>query len=228
MLVASRPSSGFSFFRTRASEQQNTDSTNQQLQSGIILFNKKKLAVPLILPRSDSLHTEPARTLSVSMKIPFSGEYWFSRWPLLRPPATSLKEEGDPTTINVTLMGFGSLIMQARQHIGPPIDVHCCHSINVVLHSGDAQPGAVTMELFITDSSHAGRNSQTLGKLSLAKPTSVFADTPIRMPSETFQFEMPRHSAIRSFDSLEVWFHLSSPRAGQGAIASIDSFEFRP
>lgn len=227
ILLASVRSSSFGFSRTRSSER-NYDSPEDQLHSGIILFSKKKSVVPLILPRSNSADTRLVRRLSSSMKIPFSGEYWFSRWPLLRPPTASLREEGNPATVNVTLEGFGSLIMQARQSIGRPLDVRCCHSISVVLHAADAQPEAVTMELRISDSSGAGHNTQTLGKLSLATPSDIFADAPTRMRGEIFRFEMPRHFAIRSFDSLEVWFHLNSPRAGQEAIASIDSFELIP
>ena len=228
VLLAGKASSVFSFSRTGASEQPEKDSLDKRLQSGIILFSKKKTVVPPILPPSNSQRIAPVRTLSASMKIPFSGEYWFSRWPQLRPPANSLREEGNPTTVDVTLMGFGRLMMQARQIVGRPVDVRCCHSINVFLHTGDVRPDAVTMELLITDSARAGRNSQTLGRRSLAKPTFVFADPTSRMPNEAFQFEIPRRSAIPSFDSLEVWFHLGSPRAGQGAIASIDSFELRP
>ncbi len=228
MLVASGRPSGFSSFGTRPSEQQNYDSINEQLQSGIILFKKKKLAVPLVLPRPDTLRNGPVRALSTRMRIPFSGEYWFSRWPLLRPPANSLREEGDPTTVSATLRGFGRLVMRARQNIERRLDVRCCHAINVVVQAADPQPEAVTIELLITDSSHRERNSQTLGERSLAMPANVLADLPIGMRNEAFQFEMPRHSAVRSFDSLEVWFHLNSPRVGQSAIVSIDSFELIP
>lgn len=228
VLLAGKTSSGFNFSRTRASKQPENDSLDERLQSGIILFQKKKAIVPLILPPSNRGRVALMRTLPTSIKIPFSGEYWFSRWPLLRPPENSLREEGDPTTVDVTLMGFGRLIMQARQRMERPVDVGCCHSIDVTLCSRDAQPDAVIVELVIADSSRAGRSSQTLGEQSLAKPSSLVADPLRRMLLETFRFEMPPRCAIRLFDSLEVRFHLGAPRVGHSATASIDSFELRP
>lgn len=225
ILLAGRRSSAFGSSKTSKS---NYEAADDQLHSGIILFSEKKHAVPLVLPRLHGPDNKPVRKLSSSMSIPFSGEYWFSRWPILRPPVASLREEGDPTTINVTLEGFGRLLMQARQSIGRPLDVYCCHSIEVVLHTGDTQPDAVTMELLIADSSRAEHNAQTLGKRSFALPSDVFADTSTKMRGEIFRFQMPRRSAIRSFDSLEVWFYLNPPRAGRSAIASIERFELIP
>lgn len=145
------------------SETQNSGSRNRQLQSGVILFAKKRVSVPVFVPRSRTLHTGTPRSLPKILRIPFSGEYWFSRWPLLRPPASSLREEGDPTTVDVTLRGFGSLVMQARQNIGRSFDVYCCHPINVVLYAARTHADAVLMELLIVDSSRTEHNLQSLG-----------------------------------------------------------------
>lgn len=162
------------------------------------------------------------------MSIPFSGEYWFFRWPLLRPLPTSVKAEGNPTIFSVTVRGYGGLQMQARQSLGERMSVRCCRSINIVLQVADEQPDAVRMELILIDSLRRSHNSQTLGERSLAKSNMSWPDRQGGLPSETFQFDMPQHSEIESFDSLEVWFHLEPPRAGQSAIVAIEKFELIP
>jgi hypothetical protein len=209
-------------------ETQNTDSRNEHLQSGIILFTKKKVGVHLFVPRSRTLHAGTPRSLPQILKIPFSGEYWFSRWPLLRPPASSLRVAGDPMTVSVTLTGFGSLVMQARQNIGRSFDVYCCHSINVVLRAARTPTDAVTMELLITESSDAKHNSQSLGVQSLANPTRTLADSAGEIGTTTYKFEMPRHFVMSSFDLLAVRFHLQPPRTRQSAMLSIERFELVP
>src|SRR5690349_16112450 len=70
------------------SDTQNSGSRNERLQSGVILFTKKRVSAPLFVPHLRTLHTGTPRPLPKILRIPFSGEYWFSRWPLLRPPAS--------------------------------------------------------------------------------------------------------------------------------------------
>ena len=210
------------------SETQNSGSRNERLQSGVILFTKKRVSAPLFVPHLRTLHTGTPRPLPKILRIPFSGEYWFSRWPLLRPPASSLREEGDPATVSVTLLDFGSLVMQARQNIGRSFDVYCCRSINIVLHAARTHTDAVTMELLIMNSSKAVRKSQSLGVQSLAHPIQTLADSAVETGTTTYSFEMPRHSVMRSFDSLAVRFHLQPPRTRQSAMLSIERFELVP
>jgi hypothetical protein len=197
-----------------------------RLQSGIILTAKPKAFIPLIVPHPDTLRKARKQLYSRTLKIPFSGEYWFFRWPLLRPPASSLRVQGnDPTRINAKLQDFGALVMQARQKIGRSIDARCCHSINVVLHGVDRQPETVWMELILVNSSATKNNSQTLGAQILASPQTVSVDSSTGIKSSTFRFAIPTHPAIQSFDSLIVWFHLGPPRTREGATVSVDEFE---
>jgi hypothetical protein len=126
------------------------------------------------------------------------------------------------------MRGYRPLQMHARQNLGEPISVDSCRSINVVLHNADTQPDAVRMELILIDSSRHARNSQTLGEQSLASPTVSVPDREFGCPSESFRFEMPQHSEIQSFDSLDVWFHLKPPRMTQSGSVSMQRFELIP
>jgi hypothetical protein len=208
-------------FLTNYSKDQEGTSKQDQLQSGIILSTERKRVIPLILPHPDTLQARTKRPLSRVASILFTGEYWFFRWPLLRPPAGALIEQGDPIRVNVTSEDFRPMVMQARQSIGRPIDMRCCRSIDVVVHGEDAEPEAVVMELILTDSSAAPNDSQTLGAETLAS-------APSSGKSATFRFAMPRHAAIRSFDGLIVWFHLEAPRSRRSATVSIERFDLNP
>ncbi len=227
LLLAFGRHSGSATIGTGTAGRRNYDSTSHGRYSSVILFSSRKVAL-LVIPPKRTSNVGPVRTLSRSMTIPFSGEYWFFRWPLLRPLPTSVKAEGNPTIFSVTVRGFGGLQMQARQTLGRPISVGCCRSINVVLHVADEQPDAVRMELILVDSSRRAPNSETVGERSLARPSVSLPDPDGGLPSETFEFEMPQYSKIASFNSLEVWFHLETPRAGQSAILSIRQFELIP
>jgi hypothetical protein len=195
--------------------------------SSIILFKKRKTA-SLVIPSKTSTPLGPARILSKIMSIPFSGEYWFFRRPLLRPAPDSVKAEGDPTIFSVNVRGVGALQMQARQRLGRPIGIGCCHFVNLVLRADDEQPDAVRVELILVNSSRRVHNLQTLGKQSLSEPYTSVPAADGGLPDTTFRFNVPNHSEISTFDALEVWFHLDSPRAGQSAIVSIVRFDLIP
>ena len=174
------------------------------------------------------------------LTIPFSGEYWFfprPRSPLAgdewffqlsrkRPPASSLKEEGDPTTLNMTLEGSGALVMQAQQRIDRSVDLHCCRWIDVVLRGDDEQPQYVDLELLVVNSSAKRQDMQTLGAQSMADPITVITSAHSKV--RTFRFSIPRKSEIQSFNELFLWFHLNTPRMQRSATIKIDRFDLIP
>jgi hypothetical protein len=209
------------FLGSNYSKDPERSSKLDQLQSGVILSTERKRPVPLILPRPDSLWARPKRPPSRVASILFTGEYWFFRWPLLRPPAGSLIEQGDPTSVDVTSEDFRPMVMQARQSVGKSIDMRCCRSIDVVVRGDDREPRTVVIELILINSSEAQNDSQTLGAETLA---SVPSDG----KRANFRFPMPRHAAIRSFDGLVVWFHLEAPRSRRSATVSIERFDLIP
>jgi hypothetical protein len=187
-----------------------------QMQAGVILLAKPKTAVLLELPRKTNLQTRTKQPTFRLASIPFTGQYWFFRPPRRRPPPGSLTEQGDPTTLTMTLEDFGILRMQAQQPIGRSIDVNCCHSIDIVLSGKDEQPESVLLELILVDSSASGNNMQTLGSQPLASETA------------SIRFAIPRHPAIRSFDELLVSFHLEAPRSRRSATVAIERFDLLP
>jgi hypothetical protein len=208
-----------------------------KLQSGVILLAKRKPPILLELARRNKFESQAVRR---SFSIPFSGEYWFfpkPRSPLSgddwffqetrkRPPASSLKEEGDPTTLNMTLEDSGAMVMQAQQRIGSSVDIHCCRWIDVVLNGEDEQPRYVDIELLVVDSSATGQDMQTLGAQLLANPVNV--TTSAHLKTLTFRFSIPSKPEIHSFNELFVWFHLKAPRMQRSATVRIDRFDLIP
>ena len=117
--------------------------------------------------------------------------------------------------------------MQARQGIGTSLDIHCCHTIDVVVKGSDLEPEAVVMELILVDSSPAGRRTQSLGGRFLTSLRSVAGEASDSRKS-TFPFAIPAHPAISSFNELLVWFHLVPPRSRRSATVSIERFDLIP
>jgi hypothetical protein len=187
-----------------------------QMQAGVILLAKPKSAVLLELPRKTDFRTQAKQPSFRLASIPFSGQYWFFRPPRRRPPPGSLTEQGDPTTLTMTLEDFGVLRMQAQQSIGRSLDVNCCRSIDVVLKGKDEEPESVLLELILVDSSRSEHNIQTLGSQLLASETAVI------------HFPIPRNSAVRSFDELLVSFHLEWPHSRRSATVAIERFDLVP
>ncbi len=214
---------------------QKEDSNTATLHSAVILFTKPKSPVPLHLERGDKYHSGAVPPI---LSIPFSGEYgffprprspvpiddWFFRRVYKRPPASSLVEEGDPTSINVTLEDTGEMIMQAQQRIGRSLELGSCRWIDVVLDGEDQQPQSVDIELLLMDSSTKGQEMQTLGAKSMMSPVSISTLGGSKVLS--FRFSIPRTSEISSFNELLVWFHLRAPRMQKGPTVKIDRFDF--
>jgi hypothetical protein len=84
---------------------QRENSSLGRLQSGVILIAKRKPPILLELARGNKFEAQAVRR---PFSIPFSGEYWFFQETHKHPPASSLKEEGDPTTLNMTLEDSGA------------------------------------------------------------------------------------------------------------------------
>ena len=204
------------------------DDPLDQLHSGVILWMPHQEPVPLKLRRADSAQAPTRLRAPHVVTIPFSGEYWFYLWPMSRPPASSLREPGDPTTLHMTVhQPFGTLVMQAQQGIGTSLDIHCCHAVNVVVKGNDLEPEAVVMELILVDSSPTGRWTQSLGGQSLTSPQSVVGTFPDSRQS-TFSFVIPARPGLRSFNEFLVWFHLVPPRSRRSATVSIERFDLMP
>jgi hypothetical protein len=201
------------------------DANLDDLHSGVILYTKRK---PQILPkvrRTRDARTVP-KTLLSAMSI-FSGEYWFFTWPSRRPPKSSLREPGDPTTLDMTVQQFGSLTMQARQEIATPQDMSCCRSIDVVVSGAEERPETVLIELVLADNDGGKFSEETLGAQSLASPRFISGQSAGDRKS-TYTFAMPSHATVRSFNELVVWFHLLEPRSRQSARVAIDRFDLVP
>jgi hypothetical protein len=213
---------------------QKEDSDAETLHSAVILFTKRKPPIHLHLEHGDRLR---AGIVPPVLSIPFSGEYWFFPRPrspvpgddwffqkvYKRPPPSSLTEEGDPTSVNVTLEDTGEMVMQSQQRIGRSLELRSCRWIDVVIEGEDEQPQSVDIELLLVNSSAKGGQLQTLGSKSMIDPVSISTSGSSKVSS--FRFSIPPTSELHSFNELLVWFHLRAPRLQKGTTVKIDRFD---
>lgn len=210
------------------------DSNTETLHSAVILFTKRKPPIPLHLERGGKPRSGIVPPV---LSIPFSGEYWFFPRPRSpvpgddwffqrvyeRPPPSSLTEEGDPTSVNVTLEDTGEMVTQAQQRIGRSLGLRSCRWIDVVIGGEEEQPQSVDIELILVNSSAKGGQMQTLGLKSLIDPVSI--STSGSSKASSFRFSIPPTSELHSFNELLVWFHLRAPRLQKGTTVKIDRFD---
>jgi hypothetical protein len=194
---------------------------------GIVLWPpevKKREIVPP-RPRSDLF---ASGAMAKPVTIPFDGPYWYFKAPSDRPGPRARVARGKPTELNVRSTDWDRLLMEAHQNVGLPIDLGCCSEIDVAITNADLRPGAIVMELLLTDSGAAKDRTQDVGAMAI--PSSEFAQIPAgRAPvKETLRFAIPRTMTLKRFDEMTVRFRPSADRARVGARVSIDSFELVP
>jgi hypothetical protein len=196
--------------------------SDDQLHSAVILLPIRKASLVFVPPHRFTQQKPVRQSLSKTTTILFSGEYWFFRRPATRPSSTAFREQGDPTSVEVTLEDFGALVMEARQNIDKPVNIHCCRSINLVFNDEEKDPTNVDVELILRNSSRDQHNAQALGVQPLP-------NGPIDLTkSATLRFAVPDHSSISSFNQIVVWFYLKGRHRSRAAAVSIDRFDLIP
>jgi hypothetical protein len=194
---------------------------------GIVLWPPEVKKREIVPPRPHS-DLFGGGAMAKPVTIPFDGPYWYFKVPSDRPGPRARVTRGKPTELNVRSTDWDRLLMEAHQNVGLPIDLSCCSEIDVAITNADLRPGAITMELLLTDSGAAKDRTQDVGAMPI--PSSEFTQIPAgRAPvKETLRFAIPRTMTLKRFDEMTVRFRPSADRARVGAKVSIDSFELVP
>jgi len=187
---------------------------------GVILWPEVSPETTLVAPILSGVSFSAHATRPLG--IPFSGQYWMFRAPYKRPPYGSFFRRGSPTSLAFSTTDHAPLEMEAHHRLDQPIDLRCCHKIQVVIWNADHYPGTVALELILIDTGQRGRPSQSLG---ISPVTSSPGSLPVR---ETLEFSIPAAPELRRFDDFEILFHRDQSRIDKSAHIEIERFVLMP
>ena len=194
--------------------------------TSIVLYPPPSKEKPKLTPPKP--HTDSAGDHFIAAKplvIPFDGPYFYFQPPDTHPAPNAHVMRGKPTTVNMHSTNDYPLNMEAHQHLLTPIPTDCCKAINVALINADNIPGAITVQLLLTDA--ATHQTQILGQQTIASSLpSHFSLT--RAPvNETLHFSISP-GKLRHFNEITVAFVNARERALGGAKVSLLNFTLIP
>ena len=182
---------------------------------GVILWPETRPVTRLVapLPRGNGTGLAPAHSYS----IPFDGRYLLWQWPLLRPPASSILQRGNPAEYAYRTTNHGILNMDAIQKFDDPVDFACCSRLRVEIWNADRFPGTVSLEV-VTD-------GVAMGAMAVKSQPELTKDPIVAVP-ESIDFPIP--PGIAPVTELKVVFRRAKVRADKSARMSIERFVLLP
>jgi hypothetical protein len=191
---------------------------------GIVLWPPKEKRTKIVLPTpSTDLGGGAARPVVIK----FDGPYWYFKVRGAGPGPHAAVVHGKATEVNIHSTDWRPLLMEAHQPLGAPIDVGCCGGIDVAITNADTRPGAVAVEVHLTDAMAPGRPFESLGERVIASSEGTPARD--RAPvDEILHFPVPRMGAVKRFDEITVVFVPAKVKALNGARVSVRSFVLLP
>jgi hypothetical protein len=232
--IFARPSSGESpeaasdklANRTHKPTPQNVDLTDNSYQ-GVILWPEVKPVTVLVAPMPALAHSKLGLKPVDPLSIPFAGEYWMFKPPLMRPPPASFFRRGNPAALFFRTTDHRPLLMEARHKLEQPIDLRCCGGIRLVVSNADRYPGTVALELLLSDTRAGQQGSLSLGKAAVQSRPDLRND-PVVPVEETLDFAIPRSTELGQFDEFVVLFHRDAMRMDRSARIAIERFVLMP
>jgi hypothetical protein len=157
-------------------------------------------------------------------KIPFDGQYWYYRWPDVRPGVDAHVVQGEPTKSRIKSTDNYPIVMEAHQRLAKPMDASCCRTLQLSVVNAEAVPGKITLEVQLRDE-HGYIAS--LGNKVLV--SSTVSPMPLhRGPvGETLEFQIPRGAKGRKFGEITVRVKPENSRAPAAPEVGIESFAFQ-
>jgi hypothetical protein len=212
---------------TRRSAKQSSEGHSSEGYRTIVLWpvpkKEKKMMLPLLEKNTFS------QNKAKPWVIPFYGPYWYFKISGEAPGPMARTTRGDPLKVNVRSTDDAPLLMEAHQYLSDPVDLACCHEIQVVF-SNDVSLGASEVGLSLTDS-HAkvkSKASQSLGIKSIALNTPPQLDGGTSPIEETVTFPLPRPGTIQKFDQITVILLPHYRYSTAGRKVAIESFVMVP
>jgi hypothetical protein len=158
-----------------------------------------------------------------TLRIPFSGVYWFFQLPFSQPPPNSFIEYGVPTEKSYRATGGLPMQMEAYQHLGTMIELTCCRAIQVEVTNADPLGHETLLELVLWDTSRGGKPHISLGMLPAASTPNLGIAA-----QSTVTFPIPAQRRIQRFDAISVRFHRPPFRRMRSAHMAVAGFVLVP
>ena len=194
---------------------------------GVILWPEVKPITVLIPPMPALAHSKLGLAPADPLSIPFAGEYWMFKPPLVRPPLTSFFRRASPAALFFKTTDHRPLLMEARHKLDQPIDLRCCGGLEIVVSNADRYPGTVALELVLRDTHEPQAGSLSLGKAAVTSHPDLSRDPAVAV-AETLDFPIPRSTTLRRFDEFIVLFHRNQMRMDRSARIAIERFVLAP
>lgn len=197
--------------------------------SGIVLLLPEKPHARVV-PRAPAVAhgTRVAMIPAKPLVIVFDGAYWFYKNPDQRPKPDAKVQHGDPLKTRIRSADWQPLLMAAHQSLGTPIQVSCCSMFRIDLVNADDRPGALAIEVQLSDSRAKGSTALSLGGMVLhsSDAARVFLNRP--PVEETLNFRLSSIPQGRQFDEITVFIKPARERSLAGVRVAIKDFVLVP
>lgn len=191
--------------------------------TSLILWPPKERVTRLYYPATGPALENAAKRRP--LEIPFDGPYWYFEPPDVAPDALAHVTHGKPTdaAVNLTSSDCGPLRMQGVERLTKPIDPECCAELDVALQDADAQAGAISLGVVLTDTTSRGQPAAILGFESIGSDGAS-----LRSPRDaTVRFPMQHARGLRRFNQITVVI-MPTHAYWRGAKVAIDGFTLQP
>jgi hypothetical protein len=182
---------------------------------GVILWPETRPVTRIVAPLPRGTGMGLAMTHGFS--IPFDGRYLLYQWPMMRPPATSILQRGNPAEYAYRTTNHGRLNMDAIQRFDDPVDFACCSRLRVEIWNADRFPETVALDVLLDGTS--------LGAIPVKSQPDLAKDPTMAVP-ESIDFAIP--PGIRPVTELKVVFQRAKVRMDKSARMSIERFVLLP
>jgi hypothetical protein len=213
--------------RSHKTRSQSTSGGEDTSYVGIILWPPSQKKTEIVLPRPHT-NSPGLWTKSEPLVIPFNGPYWYFKAPNREPGPKAHVVRGRPTEANIHSADSQSLLMEAHQYLGTPIDRACCKEIQVAISNADTGPGKIWLGVNLVDSTSLRSRAEPLGEKSIRSSEAPHFSMNRVPVEEVLTFQMPSVPKIRRFDQITVFFFPAAERSHRGAKVSIQRFKLIP
>ena len=195
--------------------------------SGVILMLPPKPHQEIVPPvRPDGLHL--AGALAKPIVIPFDGAYWYFKRPDTRPKPDARVQRGDPLKANIRSTDRIPLVMEAHQVLPSFNMTDCCTALRVELVNADNRPGAITIEIWLRDTSMKSALALSLGSVVIPSSKALSISLKRSPINEVLTFRFPPGAHGSKFDEITLMIRPAWERALAGSQVAIQNFVLVP
>lgn len=199
---------------------------------GIVLLPPPRKKTEIIPPRSHAVSAS-LWTKSQPLVIPFDGPYWYFKAPHHDPGLRPHVVRGKATEANIHSTDRRSIMMEAYQSLGTPIDRSCCREIQVAITNADTNPGLISLGVSLVNSTLPNSSpikgeAETLGLKAIQSSEPQHFSLKRAPIDEVLTFSIPVDGKFRQFDRIKVLFIPAPERSLRAPKVSIRNFRLLP